>query len=196
MPIELDPPANSHFLDVMSVPALSKGDCDRVLSLLDHAAWRSARVTDEDDPYGTIDPEVRSVLSQPLPICSDGWPLQPILDAISAANGSIWRFDLWGFSLGDHPSVLRYEAQVHDHFNPHLDAGEHAPSRKLSFSLQLNEPSDYLGGDLVLGRSHLTGSREKGWLTIFPAISAHEVTPVYTGVRHAIVGWVHGPTFR
>jgi PKHD-type hydroxylase len=33
-------------------------------------------------------------------------------------------------------------------------------------------------------------------LLVFPAFWLHRVTPTTKGTRQAIVGWVHGPSFR
>lgn len=190
------PPANRSFLNVQTITALKAEECDAIASSVDDGSWVSARVSRHDDPYGAIDPASRSVLSQPLAINENGWPALAIVNAINSMNATTWRFDLWGFSHTDQPSVLLYQAQVNDHFRPHLDAGEQNPTRKLSFSLQLSDPSSYRGGDLLFGGSHPPESRAQGALTVFPSILMHEVTPVYTGKRLAIVGWIHGPTFR
>jgi PKHD-type hydroxylase len=60
--------------------------------------------------------------------------------------------------------------------------------------VQLSAPRDYQGCDLLVPHLGGQGSREQGSLTIFPSIHIHTVTPVYAGLRHAVVGWVHGPT--
>ena len=193
---DLAPAANRDFLTLAILPVFTPEECEAIVASADPAAWRSARVSRADDPYGAIDPSARSVLSQPLPIEPSGWPAARLVDAIAQANATRWRYDLWGFDATDHPSILRYEGQVNDHFRPHLDAGEHAPTRKLSFSVQLSDPTTYRGGDLVFSGNHPPDARAQGTMTVFPSIVLHEVTPVYAGVRTAIVGWIHGPTFR
>ena len=66
-----------------------------------------------------------------------------------------------------------------------------------SFVVQLTDPSEYQGGrlELMFGLGD-DAATEKGWMTVFPSYRPHHVTPVTEGVRHAIVGWVHGPSFR
>ena len=196
MTTRLNPLANAKFLDVVIVDVFTVAECDRIIAMLDSAEWKSARVTDGDDGYGIVNPDNRSVLTQPLPVSANGWPIQPMIDAIETANADIWRYDLWGFAQSDHPSVLRYEGQANDHFRAHHDAGAFAPTRKLSYSLQLDKPTSYIGGDLIMGGHAQTGGRQQGTMTLFSSVSVHEVTPLYSGIRHAIVGWVHGPTFR
>ena len=62
----------------------------------------------------------------------------------------------------------------------------------LSFTLFLNEPSSYEGGELVISRPD--GDEEmkaqKGVLYLYPSSSVHYVKPVTKGVRLVAVGWV------
>ncbi|MCO5311829.1 MAG: 2OG-Fe(II) oxygenase [Microthrixaceae bacterium] len=83
-----------------------------------------------------------------------------------------------------------------DHFTQHVDAGAENSTRKLSFSLQLSDGADYRGGDLIFGGVAGLAKRGRGWMTVFPSILAHEVTPTIAGRRFAVVGWIHGPAFR
>lgn len=71
-------------------------------------------------------------------------------------------------------------------------------NRKLSFVLQLTDPSEYEGGDLILWNSRNPRIMEKklGRLLFFPSTLLHEVTPVTKGFRYTLVGWVHGPSFK
>jgi len=38
--------------------------------------------------------------------------------------------------------------------------------------------------------------RQQGTAIIFPSFLAHKVNKVKSGTRYAVVGWVHGPTFK
>ena len=70
--------------------------------------------------------------------------------------------------------------------------------RKLSFSVQLNDPKDYKGGELNLYTSEKpeTMKKEQGTLILFPSFILHEVTPVTKGERNALVSWVTGKQFK
>ena len=189
------PLATPGFLGVEIVPVLTAAECDAVLASVDDRRWVDARVTDTKSPHGRVRPEVWSVLSQRQSVRYGGFSLDGIVDAVTVANGRRWRYVLSGFLDGDVPSVLRYEDASQDHFQPHHDAGQFAPTRKLSFSLQLSDPTGYRGGDLVIEGGDLAACRQRGALTIFSSAARHEVTPVYSGIRTVIVGWIHGPTF-
>lgn len=62
----------------------------------------------------------------------------------------------------------------------------------LSFTLFLNQPEDYSGGELNI--EFPAGSQSvklaAGDLVLYPSSSIHEVRPVVSGARLVVVGWV------
>ena len=76
--------------------------------------------------------------------------------------------------------------------------------RKLSMSLALNDETEYKGGDFqILNPSASpdcnainTIRMGSGTAIIFPAYSAHRVTPVTEGVRKTLIHWFCGPRWR
>ena len=72
-------------------------------------------------------------------------------------------------------------------------------TRKLSFSIQLSDPSDYEGGNFQLldeQNKMYVAPRQRGALILFDSRSSHRVTKVTKGIRKSIVGWVVGPRWR
>lgn len=71
--------------------------------------------------------------------------------------------------------------------------------RKLSFSLQLSEPTDYTGGEVEfvdLSNKRYLAPKQKGTLIVFDSRLKHRVRTVKSGLRKSIVGWVVGPRWR
>jgi len=71
--------------------------------------------------------------------------------------------------------------------------------RKLSFSLQLSNPDDYEGGNVILLNDHnkkYVAPRQRGTIILFDSRTLHCVCKVKKGVRKSIVGWVVGPRWR
>lgn len=87
--------------------------------------------------------------------------------------------------------LSRYKASMEYglHVDDALMDGERTD---LSFTLFLSEPASYEGGALVLSDTY--AEREvklpAGELILYPSTSLHKVTPVTSGERLAIVGWV------
>ena len=70
--------------------------------------------------------------------------------------------------------------------------------------MQLSDPSDYEGGDLMIARPYANkwveetaqSVKERGTIIVFPSFYTHKVTPVTKGVRRSLVAWVEGPPWR
>jgi PKHD-type hydroxylase len=90
-----------------------------------------------------------------------------------------------------------YEIKMYienDKFGVHHDACQDPITlshRKINLSLQLSDPAEYDGGDLVVD-GYVT-SREFGTGIFFPADVFHEVTPITKGTRVSLIGHSWGP---
>jgi len=122
------------------------------------------------------------------------WVFERLTDLIQDLNEKYFRFKLFGFIEG--VQFTRY--RVGDFYEPHVDTLYNRPTRKLSITVQLTEPSKYTGGELKLHYSTvLTPTpKEQGTLIVFPSFVLHEVTPVTKGERISLVSWITGPDFN
>ncbi len=71
--------------------------------------------------------------------------------------------------------------------------------RKLSFSLQLSDPTDYTGGEVqFMNNQNKTyfAPKQRGTLIIFDSRVKHRVRRVRSGMRKSLVGWVVGPRWK
>ena len=127
------------------------------------------------------------------------WFLEKIYDNILNFNSNIdmgYGFDLCG--MFEPPSLMKYESPT-GKYDWHLDIGsdEGMSTRKIAYSVHLNQ--EYEGGELqwLLGdEPSLLEESKIGTMTLFPTYLLHRVTPVTSGVRYALVGWIHGDSFR
>jgi PKHD-type hydroxylase len=124
------------------------------------------------------------------------WIYKRCLEAIKTSNTEVFNYDLtWGedfqFTIYD---------QMEDHYIRHVDSSINgdAATRKLTFSVQLSDPEFYEGSRLLLHTKHepIEAKLEQGTMNLFPSYVLHEVTPLTSGKRYALVGWIHGPKFR
>lgn len=124
------------------------------------------------------------------------WVFERITGAIIDSNKQFFNFDI------DHIENVQfteYDSSYQGFYGKHIDiAYKSSRMRKLSFTIQLADETDYDGGDLCLFYStdSLVMSRKQGTMTIFPSFAVHEVEPVKRGTRYSLVGWVVGPPFR
>jgi PKHD-type hydroxylase len=125
------------------------------------------------------------------------WLYEKLTGCILDVNKSFFEYDLTRIEI---LQFTRYYGSDNGLYCPHTDCnvGHSADNRKLSFVMQLSDPKDYEGGELRLhqGRTPDIVPKEKGLITFFPSHVLHECTPVTSGVRYTLVGWIYGPKFR
>lgn len=71
--------------------------------------------------------------------------------------------------------------------------------RKLSFSLQLSDYTEYTGGEVQFmdnNRKTYFAPKVRGTLIFFDSRTPHRVRKVKSGVRKSLVGWVVGPRWK
>jgi len=111
------------------------------------------------------------------------------------------RANHWGFetfwAIEGLPSVEVVRYQPGDFYKPHTDWGPTYNTRKMSASVQLSKSEDYEGGQVLLhdGPDPWPITTEQGSVTVWPSWTLHEVDPVTSGERWAMVAWCLGPSF-
>ena len=122
------------------------------------------------------------------------WIYETLSWNVQTINKDAFNFDLTHI---EPLQFTEYDESTNGFYAPHTDNGE-TLARKLSFVLQLADPSKYEGGELLLhvGPEPTTMPKERGKLLFFPSYTLHEVRPVTKGKRYSLVGWVAGPRFK
>jgi len=125
------------------------------------------------------------------------WIFKKITDVVKQNNQQFWNFDLEKI---ERLQFTHYLSEENGTYNTHVDPipWQLPHNRKLSMSLQLSDPNDYEGGELLLHQSYQPTiiSKQKGMMIFFPSHILHEVTPVTKGERYSLVAWIHGPNLR
>lgn len=123
------------------------------------------------------------------------WIFMRLAGAINEINAHFFKFDLTGMEQG--LQFTRYTAPG-QHYDWHVDRGFMTATRKLSLSVQLNDPKEYKGGDfeMLFGRTPQKVKKERGMTTFFPSYTVHRVKPVTQGTRYSLVAWISGPPFK
>ena len=73
--------------------------------------------------------------------------------------------------------------------------------RKLSFTLQLTNHDEYTGGDLEFAdfddsTQRFTVPKSRGTVIVFDSRTPHRVSPIKSGIRKSLVGWVVGKRWK
>jgi PKHD-type hydroxylase len=124
------------------------------------------------------------------------WIYQRMAEAIKTINNQFFGYELTEIQSLQFTS---YDVKEKGFYGKHIDMMYRGTgTRKLSVTIQLSDPANYEGGDLLL---HTSGTPEKpekkqGMGVFFPGYTLHEVTPVTKGKRYSLVAWVLGPKFK
>ena len=110
--------------------------------------------------------------------------------------------EFWNFQLSnriENFQIIKYE-NPGDHYDWHMDwnSDPMCSTRKISIVIQLSDPTNYTGCDLVLrpGNAQHFGSRQQGAAIVFPSFLLHKVTPIESGIRYSLVFWIEGDSYR
>ena len=127
------------------------------------------------------------------------WLYRKCTDLIYTINDKFFQFEL--IALEELQFTHYYDTDGEGGmYDKHADYGYNsAISRKLSFSVQLCDDTDYEGCDLDImlsTDSYIKSTRNKGAMIVFPSFVMHQANPIIKGERHSLVGWVCGPNFR
>jgi predicted 2-oxoglutarate/Fe(II)-dependent dioxygenase YbiX len=95
---------------------------------------------------------------------------------------------------------MEYDSEDSASLEYHMDIGPYPfNQRKLSFSLLVNDPLEYEGGQLEIWRNNNEFTlmpKDFGTIAIFPSFIPHRVTATTKGVRKAFVGFIGGPSYK
>ena len=160
-----------------------------------------AKINNEDHLYHGIDYEIRNTSIFWVKPESEDEQIKSIFKKIQSKIIEINQ-DVFQYNLTDMEPIQYTRYMMGDFYKSHIDMDNEIfvgnTCRKLSFSIQLTDPSEYKGGDLLAhtGETPTVACKEKGSITLFPSFLLHEVKPVTSGTRNALVGWCWGPKFK
>jgi PKHD-type hydroxylase len=172
----------------------SDTELDMIASMFDEDELKIGTTSDDNKQSLDIrDSKIRFLESS---LEENKWIFQRLTATVQQANNQFFQFEL------DRIESLQYTTyKKNQYYRDHLDIMYKSPSnavRKLSFSVQLSDPDDYKGGDLLLKISSdpTQVKKTRGTVIFFPSYVLHEVTPIEQGVRKSLVGWVTGPRWK
>jgi PKHD-type hydroxylase len=178
--------------------AFTVEECDQIKLLGDALDTMPSMITGNNDELREIQDEATrkgtvAFFNSSAPDAA--WLYRKLTDAILSVNRQFWNFDL------DYIETLQYTMYLDqgDKYDTHADlAFKSLHFRKLSFTIQLDPADSYEGCDLEMlaDKNYTAVTRAQGSITVFPSYMPHRVTPLRSGQRRSLVGWVCGPKFK
>ena len=178
-------------LDILSInktEIFSKEQCETILSTCIDELWLPSTVVGSSEFHRSKRQKLRGNIQ--------GFPFLDIREATKQVNTDTYDFNLMGIIDQDFPQVFKYSEK--DFYKMHLELNPSAISRKLSFIINLSDPTTYTGGEIeFLNVDAADGIlQEQGACLTFPSYLPYSINPVISGTRCIIVGHVHGAVFK
>lgn len=182
---------NAASLEIVSINKSSLftvQDCKDILSTCVEELWLPTTVVGNK--------KIHQGKRQKLRGDTAGFPFLNIRDVTKSANTNIYDFSLLGIIDQDFPQVFKYSAG--DFYNMHIDINSMAISRKITFIIDLSDPTEYEGGQIEFLNVEIDPQviNEQGSCLIFPSYLPYSITPITKGTKHILVGHIHGALFK
>ena len=154
-------------------------ECDEILNSVNEDNWIKSQIVSSSGKISYHKPSSRTCVEQQI--------TEPtICDIILSKCKPIGMLKLPFFK------IIKYTKG--SFFVKHVDRGERHSYRLKSISIQLSNPEDYKGGDLIV--KDVISSRERGNCIIFDSGVEHEVTLLKKGIRYVVVIWLDNETIH
>ena len=136
---------------------------------------------------------------------NESWIYRMILPFVKNANEKA----NWNFKIDGVEKIQFTKYNKNQFYDWHCDSfpkpNKQGKIRKLSVTCSLSNPSEYKGGELEfdLRNDNLKSTKRKcteimtqGSIVVFPSFMWHRVKPVTKGIRHSLVLWNTGDSFK
>lgn len=179
---------SKEILTITMAELLSKEETDKILTTVIEDLWMKTKVIGDKELHSAERQKLRGEIT--------GFPFESIRSITKEANDTIFDFNLLGIIDQDYPQLFKYREG--DYYNLHVDINPLAPTRKLSFIINLSSADAYTGGEIEFlntqNDSYLL--KKQGSIIIFPSFLPYKINPVTAGEKIVIVGHIHGSLFR
>lgn len=184
-------PAKLASLDIASInksALFTKEECATILTSCIEELWMPSTVVGTANLHLSKRQKLRGDVQ--------GFPFLNIREVTKTANDEIYDFNLLGIIDQDFPQLFKYTEN--SFYNWHIDLNTIAPSRKITFIINLTDTSEYTGGEIEFLNIDTSTANvsEQGTCLIFPSFMPWRVNPVKSGCKNIIVGHVHGALFK
>lgn len=172
--------------------ALPPEMCETIINLGKGKAQKEAGIN-------TNNKEDHSMRKGQVAWIADDWLQQLVASYVGKANVQAG----WNFRLDGREDLQFATYENGAFYDWHRDCDvEQEQYRKLSVSVQLSDPTSYMGGNLFIknfwGTMSLPmdeGVYNQGTIVVFPSSLLHTIIPMEHGKRHSLVQWFSGPDF-
>ena len=178
-------------------PIFTPEHCQDIINMGHQQKAQNAKVGHREDKGGKYDTKMRITTISWIPFKAMPEMYKIIEHSMLQANRNHFGYD--GVQITESAQFTEYpkggfydwhmDAEVHCRFEP--------PVRKVSMTILLSDPSEFVGGDLeFMTKGNKPPQLIQGQAIFFASFVRHRVAKVKKGIRRSLVMWFGGPPFK
>ena len=178
-------------------PIFTPEHCQDIINMGHQQKAQNAKVGHREDKGGKYDTKMRITTISWIPFKAMPEMYKIIEHSMLQANRNHFGYD--GVQITESAQFTEYpkggfydwhmDAEVHCRFEP--------PVRKVSMTILLSDPSEFVGGDLeFMTEGNKPPQLLQGQAVFFNSLLRHRVAKIKKGIRRSLVMWFGGPPFK
>ena len=178
-------------------PLFTPAQCQDIIKVGHHQKAEEAKVGTLSTREGAHDVKLRVTTISWIPFKALPEMYKIIEAAMKQVNGNHFGYE--GMQLTEYAQFTEYpKGGFYDwHIDADISCQYEPPVRKISMTLLLSNPSEFVGGDLeFMKEGEKPAQLKEGQAIFFCSLIRHRVAKVKKGVRRSLVMWFGGPPFK
>jgi len=178
-------------------PIFTPEQCQDIIKVGHQQKTQDARVGTQEKKGGEYDTKMRITTISWIPFKVMPEMYKIIERSMLQVNGNHFGFE--GMQITEQAQFTEYPKG--GFYDWHIDAETNCqfepPVRKVSMTILLSDPSEFVGGDLeFMTKGNKPPQLIQGQAIFFASFVRHRVAKVKKGIRRSLVMWFGGPPFK
>ena len=178
-------------------PLFTPQQCQDIINMGHQQKAEEAKVGHKNQKGGQHDTKKRITTISWIPFNAMPQMYTIIERTMLQVNGNHFGYD--GMRLSEPAQFTEYpKGGFYDwHMDADVNCQYEPPIRKISMTILLSDPSEFVGGDLeFMTEGNKPPQLLQGQAIFFNSIIRHRVAKVKKGIRRSLVMWFGGPPFK
>ena len=178
-------------------PLFTPQQCQDIINMGHQQKAEEAKVGHTEKPGGSYDTKKRITTISWIPFKALPDMYKIIDRTMKQVNGNHFGYE--GMTITEPAQFTEYpKGGFYDwHMDAEVNCQYEPPVRKISMTILLSDPSEFVGGDLeFMTEGNKPPQLLQGQAIFFCSLIRHRVSKVKKGVRRSLVQWFGGPPFK
>jgi len=180
-----------------TTPIFSPAQCQDIINMGHQQKTEKAKVGMKEEKEGGYDTKKRITTISWIPFTALPDMYRIIDRSMKQVNGNHFGYE--GMEITEQAQFTEYPKG--GFYDWHMDAETNCqfepPVRKISMTILLSDPSEFVGGDLeFMAEGNKPPQLLQGQAIYFCSLLRHRVAKVKKGTRRSLVMWFGGPPFK